>query len=521
MKKQLTLSLFIAAVALLGCDENGNLKLDGFDDLDGTKVGVITLDVSDVRMFSATLMGRASLPNGKAPDFEIGFEIASSPTYDDINKILGSSITSDGIFTYTITGNRDNEFLLMPGKTYYINSFMYNDSCMYRGATKTFTMMSPEITTGIIDTLAYSITSNAVVQKSNCHNVSYGVCIGTNSTPDIQENTTVLGNADENGSFTIKVQQFPLNETFYYRAFVLIDQMMVFYGESRSAYIVTQPVDDHIDPIVFKPVLEGTQTYDGYDGFPYESYLLYGVKLVSHGVQLDSIKLFNNACITFSDGEWGYSPKRYWDLAASEYKFIGIAPATVSWDFVGSRILEMKGDGTDMDILIAKEKSYPTGINPVVLYFRHILSRVDISASVTESFVGCNVRLDYVMVTGLKDSGQYTKNGWITSDRTYTFGTRTPVNLGTSPQQVISVPVIPQEVKNGEVGVNDSTDTDIPYLKLGYSVNDENYTSVFPLSNCMFPSGNGLNFEESTIYKLDIIIDPANVSFRSGSEGWD
>lgn len=107
----------------------------------------------------------------------------------------------------------------------------------------------PEVTTFSVTDIAYqSATCGGVVSSEGATVISRGICWSTKPTPTIADSISTAGN--ENGSFTITVQNLKPDSTYYIRAYATNSQgtgygsIMQFKTKHASINVITAPLSD-------------------------------------------------------------------------------------------------------------------------------------------------------------------------------------------------------------------------------------------------------------------------------------
>lgn len=120
------------------------------------------------------------------------------------------------------------------GKKYYYRSFFKYDSEIYYGDIKTFNTPLLEITTGIFDTISYTITCYKNEVSIEGRNVSFGICYNQTGQPTLND-SVVISQTIDNNQFTIisPFEKSSIGDKFYFRAYILIDGIP-YYGKEET-----------------------------------------------------------------------------------------------------------------------------------------------------------------------------------------------------------------------------------------------------------------------------------------------
>ena len=203
---------------------------------------------------------------------------------------------------------------------------------------------------------------------------------------------------------------------------------------------------------------------------------------------------------------WEYSPLRFWDKSATNYKFFAAAPSDYSWTFTndiiklsgfsvnGSSIapsssIDADADMGEKDIMISEDVTVlPANYtsSKVQLNFIHLLTRLNIGVKKASSLDSYYVKLKYIKVFNLVDGGNFdettaaveggsiarwSENNSISSNSKDGYGYSTDTEVKNTYNYVYQSLFIPQKVEyvedvplNGTGLGNESK----PYLKISY-----------------------------------------------------
>ena len=269
-------------------------------------------------------------------------------------------------------------------------------------------------------------------------------------------------------------------------------------------------------------------------------------------------------------GAWKVTTTKYWDKAATRYRFYAAAPvANWGYDVNGSTkdfsddFLTLSGvvlNGTnlsvekgsisyqdswlnvagDIDYLIATDKvverSFYTGspINKVNLEFNHILSRLNITVKKSEALntAGAVVEVTDLTVYGLLNKGNFneganlgedvlakgTTKRWTTETETETINGLDYTMTNEAAYLVQSL-VIPQTVGYELVDRNGTTEEKKPYFEIAYTINGEPYKATYNLAHA-FAGENDVKFCEGWQNTLNITINATSIEFDSEVFQW-
>lgn len=267
---------------------------------------------------------------------------------------------------------------------------------------------------------------------------------------------------------------------------------------------------------------------------------------------------------------WEYSPLRFWDKSATDYKFFAAAPAAASWAFANDKftLTTFTVDGATIaassaidadanfgakDIMISEDVTVLPAkytSEKVQLNFIHLLTRLNIgvkkASPVLDDYV---VKLTSIKVFNLVDGADFSEataavqdgsiarwsaNNVISNNSKLGYGYTTQTVVTTSYNYVYQSLFIPQEIEyvadvplNGTGLGNDSE----PYLNIQYTIyaSDgttalDSYSYFYNLAD-MF-NGNGANkdddvaFNEGYMNNLMITINPVAINFEANVYEW-
>ena len=270
-------------------------------------------------------------------------------------------------------------------------------------------------------------------------------------------------------------------------------------------------------------------------------------------------------------GAWKVTTTKYWDKAATRYRFYAAAPVA-NWgydvngtatdfsdDFLTLSGVVLNGTnlsttpsnsisyqdswllaGGDIDYLIATDKvverSFYTGatVEKVNLEFNHILSRLNITVKKSEALntAGAVVEVTDLTVYGLLNKGNFNEgadlgtdvltNGttkrWTTETETETINGLDYTMTNEAAYLVQSL-VIPQTAGYEPVDRNGTTAETKPYFEIAYKINGEPYKATYNLAHA-FAGENDVKFCEGWQNTLNITINATSIEFDSEVFQW-
>ena len=279
----------------------------------------------------------------------------------------------------------------------------------------------------------------------------------------------------------------------------------------------------------------------------------------------------NNAGqIVNADGT--YTPKKYWDKAATAYEFYAAAPNNTKWtlnantgdqdddyftyaDFkltgttlplvVGTAPTNSFESVDDVDLMIASPAKVTSFTNNVALNFNHILSRLNITVTKGTNITNSRTTLEIISISvnnlvckGTFDESVSTGHRW---------------NVGTTPEDydvagvdvseveagktyyIYQTLIIPQDVTLEELERNGS-DVNVtnsePYIYIHYEIGGEKYEATINLAaafGAKADDGDATNgveyqvvsFKEGYQNTLNITIDSDEIKFTPNVFDWD
>lgn len=304
----------------------------------------------------------------------------------------------------------------------------------------------------------------------------------------------------------------------------------------------------------------------------HDNFVVYGYKNVDN--TLDNEPVFNatlGQTVSYNDGSWIYSPKKFWDKSAGEatangYFFYAAAPAT-GWNYADgafSRSVELKGTSLavsneigsnakftdDVDLMLAEDVSnYKNFTSAAVnLTFSHILSRLNIAVKSDGIEDGVSMKLTSLKVYNIVNKAEFKENatprwdlGTTSATATLTFAEETVGNgvaIATDYKYVYRGLIVPQTViYDVEMPLNGSgaTDYDNAYIEIKYAIttsttdasgaiveSTENFKAYYNLADIFNAAEtDNVEFREGYQNNLYINIGAAAINFDAKAYVWD
>ena len=213
---------------------------DGYENVNGEKGNiktisrpiVVTKDVSDITITSATLNGSVTNNDSVNNITEIGFcwDTKQDPVIEGTHYNNGS-MTGIGTseFSYNLTSLQENV-------TYYVRAYANTSYGIIYGEEKNFKTVEvsyPSVTTKDITniTLTTATCGGNVTSDGNATVTDRGVCWSTNPNPTIEDNKTNDGVGT--GSYSSNLTNLTPNTTYYVRAYATNSEGTS-YGNEKS-----------------------------------------------------------------------------------------------------------------------------------------------------------------------------------------------------------------------------------------------------------------------------------------------
>ncbi|MBR4842774.1 MAG: hypothetical protein IK006_06760, partial [Bacteroidaceae bacterium] len=250
--KSLLLAILLTVFA--GCEKENEGKIE-FDP------EAVTQSAGNLEMFSATIYGKLVLPDIKQEEFTFGFEYSTDRSFGAMQ-----SKKVQCAFYNTQNENRFSSSLknLKMATEYYYRAYIIYKDKTYYGEIMSFTTKGVEVVTGDMDPSTFEVTSR-VEMGADFEKIRYGLCFGI--TENLTTENSVIGTneAQEDGSYTLKLNNIPYGE-FFYRAYVNVNDV-TYYGEVKRLEgnkVVTGELD-----METMSVSGWVRYHSGYDNFSY------------------------------------------------------------------------------------------------------------------------------------------------------------------------------------------------------------------------------------------------------------
>lgn len=256
-----------------------------------------------------------------------------------------------------------------------------------------------------------------------------------------------------------------------------------------------------------------------------------------------------------------YTPKKYWDKAATKYEFYAAAPNTANWtlnantnaqdddyftltDFtLTGACLDIVSGATptpassfkgtaDVDLMIARTDNVTNFSNAVELTFNHILSRLNITVKKGSTLAtdGAALELTGISVNNLVSNGSFNdlKTGaarWsaASTPADYDINGQTTTVGDDITYYVFQALVIPQDVAYEALnrdGSNVNESTSKPYLQINYTIGGEAYSATYNLASAFGSVSAAVSFLEGKQNTLNITIDADEIEFTASTADW-
>ena len=282
--------------------------------------------------------------------------------------------------------------------------------------------------------------------------------------------------------------------------------------------------------------------------------------------------VFDGVTVTADNGAWTYSPKKYWDKAATNYEFYAAAPNSDLWNLSSNGTLqnddyfyfnsfELQGksleettrqssfssvNSDDCDLMIASPCQVTNNMfgngNKVQLAFNHILSRLNVTVNKGRNIEGEILNITSFKVYNLKNKGGFneaaegvtstqlaagTCGRWTASGSYSVEGN--PLNgvlrENAGNQYIYQSLVIPQVIESETVRRDgkDVTAASAPYFTIEYTIGTvsdyEPFSATFNLAQA-FAKANGMVLCEGYENTLNITIDAETIEFDAVVYEW-
>lgn len=233
MKKLLQLFAFAAALMTVACGPEEE-PID-------PNVAITTTEVTDITENSAKSGGNITHDGGASITSRgVCYGTEANPT---INGTCTKDGNGTGAFVSTLTD-------LVPGTTYYVRAYATNVNGITYGNEVVFSVgaVLPVVTTkSVTDVTTTTAIINGNVGYDGGSVISeYGICYATTENPTV-DNTKVVATADENGNYSVTLENLVSGTTYYARAFAT-NEVGTAYGEQLTFTPEEDPVIAIADP---------------------------------------------------------------------------------------------------------------------------------------------------------------------------------------------------------------------------------------------------------------------------------
>ncbi len=263
---------------------------------------------------------------------------------------------------------------------------------------------------------------------------------------------------------------------------------------------------------------------------------------------------------------WEYSPLRFWDKSATNYKFYAAAPSSASWVYENDKIsltgfsvdgasitasaaIDADADFGAQDIMISEDVTVlPANYTStrVQLNFIHLLTRLNIGVKKAATLSDYTVKLESIKVFNLVDGGDFSEataanptgsiarwsaNNVTSDDSKAGYGYTTETVVSTSSNYVYQALFIPQLIEyvaNTPLNGNGLSGSSKPYLNIQYELWNaagnqkiDSYSYFYNLAD-MFNAAtdDDVAFNEGWMNTLIITIDPVAINFAAEVYEW-
>lgn len=278
----------------------------------------------------------------------------------------------------------------------------------------------------------------------------------------------------------------------------------------------------------------------------HNNFVVYGTKLYADGVE----RVFDQVEVTSVVGEnantWTYSPIRYWDRQAENYKFVAFAPSTAKIKYafaaddsqvgdggfvstevttlVGQNVAQAGseeldhgfdgGNGKDADVMISEvlTEQTPATAGLVNLTFKHTLAKLMVTLKAASNEYDVVIR--EVKVNDLLSQGEYGANGWQVGSYTgtvdYGYAGTSSVSLSHEAKKYfIESLVMPQTIADQVVTIRYTLQ----------SKNDANYSEKYVYTKKLSAIF-GESFQAAYKYQVNFTISPDLIRFEANATAW-
>lgn len=285
----------------------------------------------------------------------------------------------------------------------------------------------------------------------------------------------------------------------------------------------------------------------------HDNFKVWGYKNTTSAYVFDGVTVTAAA----TEGEWTYSPTKYWDKAANTYEFYAASPADAAWVLnenttaqndnyfiIDSYELKDETHGStsyqesfktltqNKDLLIAspeKVLEYQIlGAEKVDFEFNHILSRLNITVKKDADLP--KVELKSISVKGLVNIASFSEKEtanaagsntrWTKTNNTYNLTGNALATVGTDALYVLQSLVIPQDAEYQDIDRDGSSEEVHPYLYIEYTIGGEPFNATYNLANA-FGVATKVAFNEGWQNTLNITIDADAIVFDAVTYKWE
>lgn len=272
--------------------------------------------------------------------------------------------------------------------------------------------------------------------------------------------------------------------------------------------------------------------------------------------------VFGGVRVTAVGSNWTYSPKKYWDKAATSYQFYAAAPDNGLWNLSANGGAQdddsfyfsgfsLQGTSlahtthqvsfesvADCDLMIASPCTMDRAMygNDVQLAFNHILSRLNVTVNRGTNLTANNEKLDITSfkVYKLKKTGNFnetsatgteleggTTKRWSNVVAEYEIAGNALADVkeaNAANQYIFQALVIPQEAANEAIDRDGSSVETAPYFTIEYTIGGEPFSATYNLA-AAFASA-GLSLCEGYENTLNLTIDAETIVFDASVYEW-
>lgn len=285
----------------------------------------------------------------------------------------------------------------------------------------------------------------------------------------------------------------------------------------------------------------------------HDNFKVWGYKNTTTAYVFDGVTVTAAA----TEGEWTYSPTKYWDKAANTYEFYAASPADAAWVLnenttaqddnyfiIGSYELKDETHSSTVyqesfktltknkDLLIAspeKVLEYQIlGAEKVDFEFNHILSRLNITVKKDAALP--EVELKSISVKGLVNIAGFSEKvaanaagsntRWTKTENTYNLTGNALATVGTDALYVLQSLVIPQDAAYEDIDRDGTSEEKKPYLYIEYTIGGEPFNATYNLANA-FGVATQVAFNEGWQNTLNITIDADAIVFDANTYLWE